>query len=116
VARATNFGVYYIVALFNDVPAANKVAHSMHVTERGCNIDTGCMSVRVDASCTNDKIERFKGFSGIKHCWAKESYVEENVEENVELWFIEPLCIPQSSSCEKIINGTLKMILEPKHQ
>jgi hypothetical protein len=65
----------------------------------------------MDAASSDDCIEQLKRFGGKKYCWAKESDMLWKVEDDVELWFVEPKNVPNGGALQETADGALKLCL-----
>jgi hypothetical protein len=95
-----------------DVAATHKVANSMHMTERIGNVNARGMSIRVNASCTNHEVVRFKSLSCVKHHGSKKTDMSDYMENDVKFQFVKPSSVPESGGGKEVINSMLESFLK----
>ena len=65
----------------------------------------------MDTAESDDEVERLECLGGVQNGWAETTYVEPDMEEEVKLWFVEPLCSPKCGGCEKVTDCILETFL-----
>lgn len=94
-----------------DPSSAQKMANSMEMTERPCDVKTGCVLVRIYAPQAYDEVIGFECLRGIDRRGSEPLDVRKQVHEQVEFWLVEPLCRPQRSRCEEVEHTILQPFL-----
>lgn len=70
----------------------------------------GGVSIAMHTRRTDDGIERFKAFRGKEHGRAKSAYMVGEMEQDMKLWFVEPLRSQCADIVEKVVNGNSQLL------
>lgn len=94
----TDTGLVTILRVFvmvnHDISAACKMTHCVHVAERISDVETGGVSIGVDAPRADDIVVGLKCLRGVERSRAEEADVKQDMQNDMEFRLIEPAGVP----------------------
>ena len=88
-----------------------QMTNAISLSKGMSNVTWRCMSIWMNAFCTDDGIEWLKCLSCKEDCWSKATNMIREMNKNVEFQFVEPLYCPVSWTEQEVLDFMFKEFL-----